>query len=166
MFLPFVTSLLLLCLCSEVVFWRLRVQWRSNSGGRTCWRPWDDWIQSMLVWLSSWVKTISSLTHTTTSIYLSLNAVLPDVHTFTGNPSVFISLPRTVWQTEQRAGVEAQSKRRVPAAHLPPGGGAVCGAPWHPGQDAGEGCHHCEWARHKQSQTNCGDCIWNVIVLN
>lgn len=33
----FVVSLLLLCfLCPEVVCWRLRVQWRSNSGGRTC----------------------------------------------------------------------------------------------------------------------------------
>lgn len=46
----------------------------------------------------------------------------------------------------QRAGVEAQSKRRVSDAHLPPGGSAVCWASWHSGQDAGERCHHCEEA--------------------
>lgn len=60
------------CCCflwSEEVCWRLRVQWRSNTGERICWRPWEDLIQSMLVWLNSLVKAISFSTCTTMCIF-------------------------------------------------------------------------------------------------
>lgn len=100
----------------------------------------------MLVWLTNLVKAISFSTHTTIYIFYPLfYCNMAECWWLTGKSFVFISFPRAVWQTVQRAGVKAQSKGGIPVAHLPPGGSAVCRAPWHPRQDAGEGCHHCEW---------------------
>lgn len=65
----------------------------------------------------------------------------------------------------QRAGVKAQSKGGIPVAHLPPGGSAVCRSPRHPGQDAGEGCHHCEWALQQHYMCVTLDAEKKLILL-
>ena len=48
-------------------------------------------------------------------------------------------------QRPQGAGDQAEGARGVPAAHLPPGGGAVRRPPRHPGTHAGERRHHGEF---------------------
>lgn len=100
----------------------------------------------MVVWLSSLVNTMSFSSHTTIYIFSFSVVIQLKVDKLTGKSSVSISFSRAVWETVQRTGIKTQSKGGVPVAHLPPGGSAVRRAPWHSGQDAGEGCHHCEWA--------------------
>lgn len=36
--------------------WSLREQWRSSSGGKTWWRPWEESIQFTWAWLRDWVS--------------------------------------------------------------------------------------------------------------
>lgn len=123
----------------------------------------------MLVLLSSLVKAISFSTHTTAFIFIIIIIAIRlgwDVHNLTGKFSVFISYPRAAWKTDQRAGGKAQSKGGIPVAHLPPGGSAVCRSPWHPRQDAGEGCHHCECELHKHTDVMTGNmCVFMLFKL-